>query len=366
MVTGRFGPYALLSMHDPELQLAIAACRANFDGVEVAASGIDWDRFLTVAERHRVQALCWNGLEPLRERMPPPATDLLQRRASTTVEANLRIAAELARLLASFQSAGIALLFLKGLALGALAYREPFLKMGWDIDLLVGPDRLPDAARLLRSKDYVPVTPAADDDRQIEHWHRTRKESVWHRADGDFHIDLHTRLADHPGMLATVGIGSPSQIVSIAPGIELPTLATDELFAYLAVHGASSAWFRLKWITDFAALLHGQKAEEIRRLYDKSQRLGAGRAAAQALLLANRIYDTEIGQGLRQRLLADPANRWLTTTGERELAKLGEPTARFFGTASIHLTQLLLLPGWRFKFSEARRQLRSVMSRENG
>lgn len=51
-------------MHDAELNVAIAACRANVDpsateDVEAAAIGANWDRFLAVTERHRVQALCW-------------------------------------------------------------------------------------------------------------------------------------------------------------------------------------------------------------------------------------------------------------------------------------------------------------------
>ncbi len=358
-------------MYDAELKLVIAACRANFDDgaavvVEPAADGVEWDRFLKVAGRHRVEALCWQGLGSLRQRLPPLIADELQRRTSAIVEANLRIAAESARLLATFEAAGIPLLFLKGLALGALAYRDPFRKMGWDIDLLIGQDRLADAASLLRSAGYVPVIPASADDRQLAQWHRRSKESVWHWADGGFHIDLHTSLADHPALLATIGIDSPSQIVSIAPGIAVPTLAADEMFAYLAVHGASSAWFRLKWITDFAAMLHDQKAEDIQRLYDKSQRLGAGRAAAQALLLANRIYGTEIGRGLQQSLLADAVNRWLAGAAERQLAKLSEPTEALLGTASIHLTQAFLLPGWRFKFSEAARQLRNAIAGEVG
>lgn len=51
---------------------------------------------------------------------------------------------------------------------------------------------------------------------------------------------------------------SARQLVEVACGIELPTLARDEPSAHLCVHGASSAWFRLKWITDLAALIDGR------------------------------------------------------------------------------------------------------------
>jgi len=349
---------------DPELSLAIAACRTAFDGsakdVGPLTRAVDWDRFLKVAARHRVQALCWHGLEPMSEFMPAAIAEPLRLQASAIVEANLRIAAESARLFARFQSASLRLLFLKGLALGALAYRAPFLKMGWDIDLLVARDQLLDAARLLRTAGYVPIIPASDG-KPLDRWHRSRKESVWHRPEGGFHIDLHTRLADNPALLPKVGIDSPSRLVPVAKGIELPTLGRDELFAYLTVHGASSAWFRLKWITDLTALLHDDGADEIERLYDRSQQLGAGRAAAQALLLADRIYGLEIGDKLRDRLNSDRTNLWLARLAERQLYAIREPTDVLLGTAPIHLSQLFLLSGWRFKAPELGRQLNDII-----
>jgi hypothetical protein len=351
-------------MEDAELSLAIAACRAAFADEPIKEMGqpagsVHWHRFLKIAARHRVQALCWHGLEAVSDRMPAAVANQLRNEAGAIVESNLRIAVESARLLALFQSAALPLIFLKGLTLDALAYHSPFLKMGWDIDLLIAPDRLRQAAELLRSASYVPVTPAAEGD-SLERWHRSRKESVWHHPQGGFHVDLHTRVADSPALLTNVGIDSPTQKVTIAKDIELPTLGRDELIAYLAVHGASSAWFRLKWITDFAALLHGQGGDEIERLYACSQQLGAGRAAAQALLLAEQTYAIGIGDRLRDRLNADAVNRRLVRVAEQQLGAMREPTERFLGTASIHYSQLFLLPGWRFKASEAARQVRDL------
>ena len=366
LVSGLSPAYDLRSMRDAELQLIIASCRTNFKGevavaVDRISEEIDWTRVLALSRRHRVQGLCWHGLAPIGPIMPAAIAEQLQRDASSVAETNLRIAAESARLLKLFRSENAALLFLKGLTLGALAYRDPFRKMGWDIDLLIAADRLAHAARLLRSAGYSPITPAASDDDALQRWHRSRKESVWHHADGGFDIDLHTRLADHPALLLNVGIQSPTRPVQVAKGIELPTLGKDELFAHLAVHGASSAWFRLKWITDFAALLHGESADEIERLYARSQQLGAGRAAAQALLLAEQIYGTGASDRLHKRLRGDPVNRWLERLAERQLAGIREPTERLLGTAAIHYSQPFLLPGWRFKASEVTRQLGDIV-----
>jgi hypothetical protein len=353
-----------VAVSDAELNLATAACRSAFaDGsaaeLEPLARSVTWDRFVKVAARHRVQALCWHGLEPIHDLIPSDIADDLRLKAAGIVESNLRIAAESARLLALFNSAGLPLLFLKGLSLDALAYRSPFLKMGWDIDLLIAQERLQEAALLLRTAGYASTTPKSDGV-ELQQWHNRRKESVWRHATNGIHLDLHTRLADHPALLSKVGIDSPTQIVTIAKGIELPTLARDELVAYLTVHGASSAWFRLKWITDLAALLHGERANEIERLYECSQQLGAGRAAGQALLLGERLYAIDIGERLHGQLYSDPIIGWLAELAWRQIARISEPTSRPLGTATIHLSQPFLLSGWRFKLSETIRQMNAI------
>jgi len=169
---------------------------------------------------------------------------------------------------------------------------------------------------------------------------------------------LHTRLADNARLIATIDVHSPRQLVEVTNGIALPTLADDELFAYLSVHGASSAWFRLKWITDVAAMLRGKP--DIERIFDRSQELGAGRAAGLALLLADRLYGTLAESPLRQRLVEDRGQRWLLRTAVEQLAGQAEPqepASTVFGTWRIHAMQLRLKPGLSFKVSEFSRQM---------
>jgi hypothetical protein len=200
---------------------------------------------------------------------------------------------------------------------------------------------------------------------QLESWHERSKESTWNRPDG-LHVELHIRLADNPGLIPTLGIHSNTQRVEVIPGVSLTTLAGDGLFAYLCIHGASSAWFRLKWISDFAALIHGLPAGEVERLYRRSQDLGAHRAAAQALLVADALFGSLEGTNLRQRLANNAPSRLLAIAALRQLTGRGEPrepTETIFGTLRIHWTQLLLKPGFGFALSEAARQLGDVVHR---
>jgi hypothetical protein len=190
-----------------------------------------------------------------------------------------------------------------------------------------------------------------------------RKESAWVRKDPELHVDLHTRLADNSRLIPDIGLNSPPQLVEVVRDVRLPTLRTDELFAYLCVHGASSAWFRLKWITDVAALLHRRGADEIERLYQRSQELGAGRAATQALLLADALYGTlATNRSLRESLSRERAGSWLARAVLNRLSSPpDEPTSRPLGTALIHWSQFFLLPGIGFKASELVRQVRTAI-----
>jgi len=352
-----------------EFLLLAECCRGNFAGLDWAGvrtlcSEVDWPRFLRLVRFHRVSGLAWYSLSAMGGQLPDDVASELSGDATAIAQGNLLAAIECRDLLAAFEHAGIPLLFVKGLTLGALAYRTIAIKYGVDIELLVLEPKLAETAQLLLGLGYRLAQPQKHG--RLQRWHHHRKESTWIHDGKRLQIDLHTRLADHPRLIPSIGLGSPRQLVEIADGIVLPTLGREELLAYLSVHGASSAWFRLKWIADFAALLHGCRPAEIEALYRRSQELGAGRAAAQALLLADAIFGSLGGStSLRDRLMQDPASRWLFDSALTQLAGRAEPvepTARPFGTLRIHLSQLPLLPGWRFPLSELVRQARATLA----
>lgn len=318
---------------------------------------MDWAIVLRLARFHRVQGLVANALATLPD-VPEEIATGIAGDAQAIAASNLVATAESQRLLAQFTDAGVPLLFLKGLALGALAYCDPARKASIDIDLLIDDTDLDKASQLLRGNGYELQIPRAADPAKLRRWHRGSKESVWAKIEPTVQIDLHTRAADNRRLIPRIDVHSPRQSIDVGSRIQLPTLADEELFAYLAVHGASSAWFRLKWIADFAGLISGRMGDEIIRLYRRSQELGAGRAAGQALLLADTLFGTLADAPLlHEELNRDRAKRRLYRAALRLLSGDGrEPTDRPLGTMTIHWTQLLLLSGPAFMLSELSRQ----------
>jgi hypothetical protein len=327
-----------------------------------ALDAVDWPRFEAAVERHRVGGLVWRALGGVQDLIPPEVAARLSAHAQTIARDNLFAAAECAGLTADFADAGVSLVHLKGLAISALAFGDPFVKMSADIDLLVAPASIPAAARLLDARGYRCVVPS--DRSQLARWHHRNKESVWVRSGPrEAQIDLHSALSDSARLLAGVAMPDTPRAVPITDSINLATLHRDETFAYLCVHGASSAWFRLKWIADLYALHHRDPVDELERLFDRAVQLGAGHAAGTALLLAERLFGLDLGSRLQRRIAAVRAHRLLAAIALRQLRAPVEPTERLLGTVSIHLTGMLVMPGLRAKAGEAWRQLAALRRR---
>jgi hypothetical protein len=359
---------------DREFELLVNCCRwpvsaAEHERISHQSATIDWSRFARLAGRHRVEGLVWPVLAAAAVEAPADIASILKDRAFRIARQNLLAAAECKRLRDAFASAGIDLLFIKGLTVAVLAYGSIMPKAASDVDVLIARNDLRRACNILRQLGYRALLPAAGSDTALTRWHAVSKESIWRGGDGSM-LELHTSLADHSELIPSIGIGSPRQSVDVASDVHLDTLARDELFAYLCVHGASSAWFRLKWLADLAALLAECEQAETSRLYDRALDLGAGVPAAAALILAHRLFGITVAPERLGDWMRRPAIRVLvhasvkSMTGRRGEVELQQVP---LGTIWIHLAQMGMIPSAKGKLSELRRQLLiSKMSRQDG
>jgi hypothetical protein len=329
---------------------------------DLAASPLDWGLALKLAHRHRVEGLLHRALTEAGVQAPERVRLELAQSAAAIGTQSLLQSAESARLRRLLSERGIEAVFLKGVALAALAYGMLGAKQAWDIDLLVGPEEAGSAADVLGQAGYRRSIPGSEvPDELFHHWMTISKESLWIHEKSGMVVELHTALVDNPSLLPGVSARSDLQLVRIGPGIELPTLRTDELFAYLCVHGATHAWARLKWLADVAALLRKVGPEETERLYRRSIELGAGRSSAQALMLCARLLQLPLPAKLEPELKRDRPTQWLEELAISAMSGRGatELDDTVFGTVVINLSHFLLGRGWRYKYSELARKTRN-------
>ena len=175
-----------------------------------------------------------------------------------------------------------------------------------------------------------------------------------HQATG-LRIELHWRLFLNPHAMAETSIMAASRVVPLTGAAGLRTLGEEDLFAYLCMHGALHWWNRLKWLADINALLAAAPEGSVERLVRAAEARGAGRAAAQALLLCRRLLGTPLPARLMATLGKSATVRWLEatalnamTTGQGER----EPHDVRFGTTRGSLSTFLLSRSWRYRLAE--------------
>ncbi len=348
------------------LRLAAACCApdltpARRDAIRALAAEADWDVMLRLFRRHRIEGLAWRALSQAAVELPPEFAGPLRARAERATATNMKAAVVMARLQRRFAAASVDLLFIKGLTLGQLAYGNPLVKSAWDIDVLIEEADVATAAELLTAEGFACVIPEPREGLPgLLRWHATAKESVWRDHEGRI-IELHDGLADHPLLVPGIGMSSPRQQVTIGQGLVFPTLATPELYAYLAVHGGWSGWFRLKWIADVAALLSRATPQDIAALHESAGRLGGGRASALTLLLCEWLFDLEVAADVRARISGDRKAQALFRIVARALSgrfMLEELDQVQLGTWWMHRVQLGLAGGARYKLIQAGEELR--------
>jgi hypothetical protein len=160
--------------------------------------------------------------------------------------------------------------------------------------------------------------------------------------------------------MVCASIVQSSRTVRLSAGSELRTLSDEDLFAYLCMHGACHWWIRLKWLADINALLTATD-RGIEQLIGAATARGAGRAAAQALLLCSRLFATSLpATVLRNSKKNSTVMHLLEATALAAMTSdqgEHEPHDARFGTTRGSLSTLLLNPSWRYRFAELKAHL---------
>jgi hypothetical protein len=346
----------------PEFFLAAACCRwppseaRNAAVRSTAASVTDWNQFLWLVRRQRVAGLVHDALLLAGIDSPSATAKKLGAWAARITRRNSVLAAETVRLQRVLKTADIPVLVLKGVALAQLAYGSLGAKHARDIDLLVPPERAETAMRLLEREGYILASPARHLSDRQRHWVvRYAREVELVHSDSHLIVELQWRVMDNPLLLQDVNAHSAAQSVPLSDGATVQTLAQEDLFAYLCVHGAHHAWSRLKWLADVNALVANDA--DIGRLYRHAQRIGAGLCAGQGLLLCQRLFALNLPKPLVDELGANQRVKKLMTIALDAMTAPRAETEADGGVAGVMRivrTQFLLGQGWAFYAAQIR------------
>jgi Uncharacterised nucleotidyltransferase len=282
-----------------EFGLLLACCRAErspsdanvWKFLEQSAVPLvtSWERVVELGEHHGVlpalhRVLCVDGRERLGGIVPREVRDELERRSAHLAKKNLRLAAELIRILDCLDAAGVAAIPHKGPLLAETVYGDLALRDFSDLDVLVRARDVARAKEALAGIGYKPnISLSAVEERAYvasgyEYTFdgpagKNLLEIQWNFAPRFFAVDF-----DMEAVFARAQTGSVA-------GRSVRTLATEDLFLSMCVHAAKHLWARLCWLRDIATVVE-RVPLDWPHVRSESRRLGVERIVDVSLALA--------------------------------------------------------------------------------
>ncbi|WP_322937123.1 nucleotidyltransferase family protein [Nocardioides bizhenqiangii] len=202
--------------------------------------------FVDAVERHRATMVLADHVDVLGLPTAVRREVVAQRdRERMGALAQIRLTAAVDGLLA-----GVDHLFFKGVALAALTTGDPGARGDGDVDVMVSPDRLADAARALQADGWT-VRPTYTSDQTSWAWRYQRwgAHEMAYDRDGQT-IDLHWRLdPTYDGLPGFADLWARRERVRIGP-VAVDTLGSIDAFAHTLRHAAKDGWESLRSLVD--------------------------------------------------------------------------------------------------------------------
>jgi hypothetical protein len=215
-------------------------------------SSLDWQRLLALANDQGLLPLLTQKLSHAEPKIiPPEAQQTLKTFFREQTIFDLRMLAEMYRILDRFSAQGIAVMATKGPVLAQRCYGFSFARQYTDLDFVLRDADVLRATETLISLGYdAKIPPSAI---------RAKKpagEYAFTQLASKLLVELHTEktFRYYPNPLSIESLLSRKAKVRLGEQ-DVPALSVEDELLLISIHGAKHFWERLLWIADVAALI---------------------------------------------------------------------------------------------------------------
>jgi hypothetical protein len=267
------------------------------DGWGAAAVG----PFLELVRRHGAGPLLWRSLHGSSrlESWPGSVRDALSEVAHRAAVAELLRKQAVGRVLAALDAGGIRALLLKGVPLAHTHYPESWLRPALDADLLVRPDDVGAAQRILDALGCA-RPPCAEGELILHQFSASLADAA-----GATHVfDVHWRVSNTNVFAEMLPYGELAAEAVPVPALGESAFTLSDRYALLLAcihrvgHHASSR--RLIWLYDIHLLVEGMGEEAIRDFIDLARGKRAWRICADGIEHARTAFGTKWTSSLEE------------------------------------------------------------------
>jgi hypothetical protein len=290
---------------------------------------IDWDYLFQIAQPHGLIPLVyWNLNRTCPEAVPIAALRRLRRYFRANASWNLRLTADLLKLLDLLKSHGVPCLPFKGPVLIASAYGELGLRESRDLDVFVHRRDVLRATAILTANGYQQLHEDFEPDQKVAERFFLYNHVFQH---GTTRVEMHWTIAERQFAfpLDPESLWDGIETVSLS-GRPVPSLRPETLLLCLCAHGARHRWDRLMWICDVAEFVRVYPRINWKQLLAWAETLGGQRLLLLGLGLAKQLLAATLPKDVSERIEADPAIEALVwDVQERLFRDLGVPGSRW-------------------------------------
>ncbi|WP_168122745.1 nucleotidyltransferase family protein [Paenibacillus sp. HB172176] len=266
----------------------------------------DWHAFISLARHHRVFPTISRKLQEWNtEDIPAFVTQLFQRDYYRNTIQMLALSGEMEMLSGIFSELDIRALFLKGPVIAADLYGDVSLRTSCDLDILVPIHELERTEKLLKAQGYE-----KDDyiHSVLGDWKWRHHHHTFHHPGKKIKVEVHWRLNPSPSSEPDFDELWSRKRQSSLINRPIYYLGREDLFLFLASHGARHGWSRLRWLLDIKQLM-AQRLDwsKLTMLLKKYHYTHIG---GQALTLAARLLAAPLREEMRPLLSSRKAG-WL-------------------------------------------------------
>lgn len=269
------------SRYRPELELMFLCARIASDPQAMDAARvllqrpIDWEAAVAAARQHRVIPSLYRSLSVMDAGLVPrEVLTALQAEFRSNSWGNLKLTAELVRVLDVLAADEIPVIPYKGPTLAAYLYGDVALRQFGDLDIILQSKDVSRARELLTALGYRPA------------YDFTGKDvALFHERLG-VTLEVHWSITSkrHPVQIAPARLWKNLQPTPFA-GKSILMHAPEDLIWVLCVHGSQHRWERLSWLCDVAEMAR-HKAIDWDRAMHNAMELHATRTVTLGMVLA--------------------------------------------------------------------------------
>lgn len=306
----------LISKFPPELRLVLAGASSDMDKTKhLLQQPINWDKFLRLADHHRVYPSVYNTFSHL-DNLPVPehVLDVLRQTCRENTLSSLRITGEMVRIGGLLENHSISAVVLKGAPLSWRLYGDIAARSYGDIDMLVAADKLEQSIEILENEGYRKIskwdsyglTPRQQQIYSKHHQHSSHFE-YWNN-EKRVKLEIHWKLSKYGNVLPFTVDGNIKKI--LVAGNPLLVLSDEELLLYLILHGAGHKWHRLRWLVDLEKFIQQENIDWV-RLDHLAKKFDIQSFLYQALILVNQMFGIVLPPVLELEIVCDRTARRL-------------------------------------------------------